>query len=83
MVSESLANVAKYARASSARVQLSRCNGTLSVEVLDDGVGGADPGRGSGLRGLQDRVAAVRGSFRVDTPPGGGTRVFAEIPCDA
>jgi signal transduction histidine kinase len=83
VVSESLANVAKYARASGARVELSRCNGSLRVEVLDDGVGGADPGRGSGLRGLEDRVSAVRGSFRVETPPGGGTRVFAEIPCDA
>ena len=83
VVSESLANVAKYARASSARVMLSRSNGTLRVEVLDDGIGGADPGRGSGLRGLEDRVSAVRGSFRVEAAPGGGTRVFAEIPCDA
>ena len=83
VVSESLANVAKYARASSARVKLSRCNGTLRVEVLDDGIGGADPGRGSGLRGLEDRISAVHGSFRIETRPGGGTRVFAEIPCDA
>jgi signal transduction histidine kinase len=83
VVSESLANVAKYAHASSARVELSRCNGSLRVEVLDDGIGGADAGRGSGLRGLADRVSAVRGSFRVETPPGGGTRVLAEIPCDA
>ena len=83
VVSESLANVAKYARASRAQVELSRCNGTLRVEVRDDGVGGADPARGSGLLGLADRVAAVRGSFRVDTSPGGGTRVLAEIPCDA
>jgi signal transduction histidine kinase len=83
VVAESLANVAKYARASGARVELSRCNGSLRVEVLDDGVGGADAGKGSGLRGLEDRVAAVRGSFRVETPPGGGTRVLAEIPCDA
>ena len=83
VVSESLANVAKYACASGARVNLSRCHGTLRVEVVDDGIGGADPGCGSGLRGLEDRVSAVRGSFRVETPPGGGTRVFAEIPCDA
>ena len=83
VVSESLANVAKYARATSAQVRLSRCNGTLRVEVLDDGIGGADPGRGSGLRGLEDRVAAVRGSFCVETPSEGGTRVLAEIPCDA
>jgi signal transduction histidine kinase len=83
VVSESLANVAKYARASHARVSLSRCNGTLRVEVLDDGIGGADPGGGSGLHGLEDRVCALRGSFRVETPAAGGTRVFAEIPCDA
>jgi signal transduction histidine kinase len=67
VVSQSLANVAKYARASGARVALSRCNGTLRVEIVDDGVGGADASRGSGLRGLEDRVSAVRGSFRVET----------------
>jgi signal transduction histidine kinase len=83
VVSESLANVAKYAQASHARVALSRRNGVLRVEVSDDGVGGADASRGSGLRGLEDRVSAVRGRFRVDAPPGGGTRVCAEIPCDA
>ena len=83
VVAESLANVTKYARASGALVELSRCNGTLRVAVTDDGVGGADASRGSGLRGLEDRVCAVRGSFRVDSPPGGGTRVLAEIPCDA
>ena len=83
VVAESLANVAKYARASGARVGLSRCNGSLRVEVLDDGVGGADAERGSGLRGLEDRVCAVRGTFRVDSPSGGGTCVVAELPCDA
>jgi signal transduction histidine kinase len=83
VVSESLANIAKYARASSARVELSRSDGILRVEVLDDGVGGADSALGSGLRGLADRISAMRGSFRVEDPPGGGTRVLAEIPCDA
>jgi signal transduction histidine kinase len=83
VVSESLANVTKYARASMAQVELSRRNGRLRVEVVDDGVGGAEGSRGSGLRGLEDRVSAVRGSFRVETPSGGGTRVLAEIPCDA
>jgi len=83
VVAESLANVAKYAGASGARVELSRCDGMLRVEICDAGIGGADASRGSGLRGLEDRVAAVRGSFRVETPPGGGTRVLAEIPCDA
>jgi signal transduction histidine kinase len=50
------------------------------VEVVDDGVGGADPGRGSGLEGLEDRVEALDGTFDVDSPPGGGTRVRATIP---
>jgi signal transduction histidine kinase len=82
VVAESLANVTKHARAAGARVELSRCDGTLRVEVTDDGMGGADAGCGSGLRGLEDRVAAVRGSFQVKNLPGGGTRVLAEIPCD-
>ena len=80
VVAEALANVTKYACASGARVELSRCNGTLRVQVADDGIGGADATRGSGLRGLEDRVSAVRGSFRVENPPGGGTLVLAEIP---
>ncbi|HEV2256507.1 MAG TPA: hypothetical protein VGS06_25465 [Streptosporangiaceae bacterium] len=83
VVAESLANVTKYARASGALVELSLCNGTLRVAVTDDGVGGADASLGSGLRGLEDRVCAVRGGFRVDSPPGRGSRVLAEIPCDA
>jgi signal transduction histidine kinase len=81
VVAESLANVAKYAQASSASVGLSRQNGALRVEVADNGVGGADPSRGSGLRGLEDRVCAVRGSFLVENAQGGGRRVIAEIPC--
>ena len=82
VVSESLANVTKYAHASVAQVELSRRNGHLRVEVVDDGVGGADASRGSGLRGLEDRVSAVRGNLRVQDAPGGGTCVLAEIPCD-
>jgi len=82
VVAESLANVTKYARASVAQVELSRRNGHLRVEVTDDGIGGADASHGSGLRGLEDRVSAVRGSFRVQDAAGGGTRVLAEIPCD-
>ncbi len=82
VVAESLANVTKYARASVAQVQLSRRDGHLRVEVTDDGVGGAEASRGSGLRGLEDRVSAVRGSFRVQEAPEGGTCVLAEIPCD-
>jgi signal transduction histidine kinase len=82
VVSESLANVAKYAKASSARVSISRRNGAAIVEVADDGVGGADPTRGSGLRGLVDRVEALAGRLEVDSVPGRGTHIRAEIPCE-
>jgi signal transduction histidine kinase len=81
VVSESLANVGKHAEAASATIDVSRANGDLVVEVVDDGVGGADSDRGTGLRGLADRVEALGGRLRVWTPRGGGTRVRAEIPC--
>ena len=81
VVSESLANVAKHAHASEARVSLERRGDYLVVEIVDDGDGGADTERGSGLRGLADRVEALGGRLRVWTPLGGGTRVQAEIPC--
>jgi PAS domain S-box-containing protein len=80
VVSEALANVAKYAQASSVEVRLARANGYAVVEVADDGVGGADPSSGSGLRGLADRVEALQGTLEVDSRPGAGTRVRAEIP---
>ena len=82
VVSEALTNVAKYSQANSASVTLGRHNGTLSVAVDDDGVGGADPDRGSGLLGLSDRVAAVGGTIQVQSPSGEGTHVVAEIPFD-
>jgi signal transduction histidine kinase len=81
VVAEALTNVARYARASHAEVEIGRSNGSLVVEVRDDGVGGADPGRGSGLRGLSDRVAALDGRLELDSPPQGGTRVRCELPC--
>jgi signal transduction histidine kinase len=81
VVSESLTNIAKHAHATSASVQVARQNGQVVVEVVDDGVGGADTERGSGLRGLADRVEALGGRLRVWTPQGGGTRVRAEMPC--
>ncbi len=81
VVSEALTNVAKYAQASSASVSVRRAGDVLRVEVADDGVGGADASRGSGLRGLADRVAALDGTIAVDSPAGGGTRVRVEIPC--
>ena len=82
VVAESLTNVARYSQASYAEVDIHRDNGRLVVEVRDDGVGGADPGRGSGLRGLADRVSAVDGTITVDSPSGAGTTVRAEIPCE-
>jgi signal transduction histidine kinase len=81
LVSEALANVAKYAQASRARVSVSRVDGLVLVEVDDDGVGGADPSRGSGLRGLSDRVQALDGKLEVTSPAGSGTHLHAEIPC--
>jgi signal transduction histidine kinase len=81
LVSESLANIGKHANATSATVEVARANGQLTVEVVDDGVGGADTERGSGLRGLADRVEALEGRLRVWSPHGGGTRLRAEIPC--
>jgi len=79
-VSEALANVAKYAQANHVLVQAQWADGALSIEVSDDGVGGADPGSGSGLRGLSDRLAAIDGTIEVISPNGGGTRVMAHIP---
>ncbi len=83
VVSEALANVVKYAQASEARVAIGRSNGTVTIDVVDDGVGGADAAHGSGLSGLADRLAAVDGTLAVDSPVGGGTRVHAEIPAGA
>jgi PAS domain S-box-containing protein len=82
VVSEALANVTKYAQASSVKVTVDQVNGCALVEVADDGVGGADPARGSGLRGLADRVASLNGKLAIDSPPGAGTRVRAEIPLE-
>jgi signal transduction histidine kinase len=80
VVAESITNVAKYAHASSASVSIARSNGVAIAIVSDDGVGGADPASGSGLRGLAARVEALNGHLEVDSPHGGGTRIKAEIP---
>jgi signal transduction histidine kinase len=82
VVSEALTNVAKYAHATHASVNVERRDGLVLVEVTDDGVGGADPATGSGLRGLLDRVSAVGGRLEVRSLPGQGTTVRAAIPCD-
>ena len=81
LVSEALTNTAKYAGASAATVDVAWRDRRLIVEVADDGVGGADPARGSGLRGLADRVEALDGRVRVWSEPSHGTRIRAEIPC--
>jgi PAS domain S-box-containing protein len=80
VVSESLANIGKYANATNARVTVRRENGEAFVEVVDDGVGGADASRGTGLLGLHDRVEALGGRLEVWSPPGAGTTVRARIP---
>jgi signal transduction histidine kinase len=80
VVAEAITNVAKYARATGASVAVRRSDGVARVTVSDDGVGGADPGQGSGLRGLAARVEALNGRVDVDSPPAGGTRITAEIP---
>jgi signal transduction histidine kinase len=82
VVAEALTNVAKYAAATHATVNVDRNNGRLVVEVVDDGVGGADPENGTGLRGLADRLAVIEGRLEVDSPPGRGTTVRARIPCE-
>jgi signal transduction histidine kinase len=80
VVAEAITNVAKYAQASRATVSIRRSNGRATVMVSDDGVGGADPARGSGLRGLAARVEALNGRLDVDSPPERGTRITAVIP---
>jgi signal transduction histidine kinase len=80
VVAESLTNAAKHAGAG-ARVSLARAGGRLLVTIADDGPGGADPG-GCGLTGLRHRVEAIDGTLRVHSPPGGGTTVRAELPCE-
>ncbi|MFI9168628.1 sensor histidine kinase [Streptomyces lincolnensis] len=81
VVCESLANIGKHARATTATVSVVRDSGQVVIEVVDDGLGGADTEGGSGLRGLADRVEALDGRLLVWTPRGGGTRVRAELPC--
>ncbi len=81
LVAEALANAAKHAQATAVAIKVERSDGRVRVAVADDGIGGAAPGGGSGLTGLADRVAALDGVFEVDSPPGRGTRLTAEIPC--
>ena len=78
---EALTNIAKHAHATNATISARRRNGTLVIEVTDDGVGGARIENGSGLRGLNDRVEAVGGRLTIASHLGGGTHIVAEIPC--
>jgi signal transduction histidine kinase len=80
VIAEALTNVAKYARASHVKVSVRRSNGRAEVTVLDDGVGGADPAGGSGLRGLAARVEALNGRLEIHSPPDRGTQIQVEIP---
>jgi signal transduction histidine kinase len=80
VTAEALANVAKHAHASHARLEVARTNGRVAIAVTDDGIGGADA-TGAGLRGLRDRVEALDGRLEVESLPAGGTRVSAAIPC--
>ena len=81
VVAEALTNVAKYAQATHAKVEVARANGRLLIEVEDDGIGGANPENGTGLRGLADRIAVLEGRLEIDSESGRGTTVRAQIPC--
>ena len=82
VVSEALTNAAKHSHARAIDVTIREVGGWLQVEVSDDGIGGAKPGRGSGIIGLEDRVAALGGRMTVKSPTGGGTRILGELPCE-
>ncbi|MCX4851625.1 sensor histidine kinase [Streptomyces sp. NBC_00893] len=84
VVSEALTNVAKHAReATRAEVTVTQLGGILRVAIADDGLGGADPGGGSGLTGLAQRVRSVDGTFRMSSPVGGPTMMNVELPCQS
>ena len=80
LCAEAVANIAKHASASRASIAVTKENDRLRIEIDDDGVGGADPARGTGLRGLTDRVEALGGALEVESPASGGTRLVADIP---
>jgi signal transduction histidine kinase len=80
VISEALTNAAKHAQASLVNVEVETVEGALRLCVRDDGVGGADPIRGSGLIGLKDRVEALGGAITIQSPPGSGTAVRVELP---
>jgi signal transduction histidine kinase len=81
VVAEALTNIARHAGASRAAVSVARQNGHLKVEITDNGIGGADAGRGTGLAGLVDRVTSVDGTLHINSPAGGPTILTVELPC--
>ncbi|MFI0373890.1 sensor histidine kinase [Actinomadura sp. 1N219] len=81
VVAEALTNIAKHSGARSGLVTVRREPARLTITVRDDGKGGADPDRGSGLAGIRRRVAALDGATRIDSPDGGGTTLEVELPC--
>jgi signal transduction histidine kinase len=81
IVAEGLTNAVRHSRARTVAVRLAHCGRSLTIEVRDDGVGGAAPGAGLGLGGLADRVDALGGRFRIDSPTGRGTHLLADLPC--
>jgi len=80
VVSEALTNATKHARASVVRVAVEERDDSLRLSIRDDGVGGADPARGSGMIGLRDRAEALGGSIEVSSPPGEGTLILVQLP---
>ena len=82
VASEALANAAKHARASVIDMRVDGCDGALTLSIRDDGIGGADPSRGSGIIGLKDRVEALGGTISVLSPPGHGTALHVQLPAD-
>jgi signal transduction histidine kinase len=82
VVAETVTNIAKHAQAESATVSVTLAHNTARVVITDNGIGGADPARGSGLRGLADRIEALEGGLRIESPASSGTRIEAQIPCE-
>ena len=82
IIAEALTNISRHSGATSASVNIRQDGAILRIEIADNGSGDADPSRGSGLRGMQDRVAAIDGTLSVTSPPGGPTRILVELPCE-